>query len=241
MVVRRRVGRSGLHPRRDHERADSAPAGTTDAGGRCVGRRRGVATRGARGHRRFVEGDDEHPVGLVRRRRKDLRDLRSQEAVGRDETTGLAVDARSVVPVVTQVRRDERQVRRRRRRPQVGREVSEVDDVLATRRRIDDRVEVDERVVPRRVHVAGLRHQRVVGRPDRRDGDTACPCPLDTTSRSCPRRRADRRWSSRPPDTRSPFRAPARTCPFRWTRTRCTSSSHFGSVALGDWPLISAM
>ena len=69
--------------------------------------------------------------------------------------------------VVAEVRCDVREVRCRAGRAQVGRELIEADDVLRARRAVDDRVEVDERIVARRVHVARVRLLRVVLRVDR--------------------------------------------------------------------------
>ena len=79
-----------------------------------------------------------------------------QPGVGRGQPAGPAVDARAVVAVVAQVGRDVGQVRRGRDRLQVGRELGERHDVGGAGGRVDDAVEVHERVVPGGVLVADL-------------------------------------------------------------------------------------
>ena len=139
----------------------------------------------------LVEGDDQQAVSLVGGRVQDLRTRSAQELVRRDEAAGLAVDARRVVAVVAEVRGDEGVVGRRLLRPQVG------GSAARGRRRcaaqvgaVDDRVEVDERVVAGRVLVADLGRLGVVLRADRRvaaavvaPGGAVRPCPPCSPSR----------------------------------------------------------
>ena len=110
----------------------------------------------------FVDSDHEHPVGLVRGRREDLRYLGREESIGRDEPAGLAVDARRIVSVVAEVRRDVEEIGSCRHRLQITREPIQVDHARRARRLVDDRVEVDEGIVACRVHVALPCHQRRV-------------------------------------------------------------------------------
>src|SRR5207244_11576890 len=59
------------------------------------------------------------------------------------------------------------EVARRAGRAEVERKLVETDDVLRARGAVDDRVEVDKGIVPRRVHVARVRLLGVVLRVDR--------------------------------------------------------------------------
>ena len=171
----------------------------------------------------LVEGDDEQDVLLEGGRRGDLRHPRLQELVGRDQPAGLAVHARRVVAVVAEVGGDEDVVRRGRDRLQILRERVEVDDVGLAARRVDDRVEVDEGVVPRCVLVADSRLLGVVrcadpagGRRSRSRATGRCPCPpCRPSSSGRPRRagwRRSRRWSGRRSRCRSAGRRAPRPC-----------------------------
>ena len=79
-----------------------------------------------------------------------------QPLVGRLQPTWAAIDAGLVVAVVAEVGADEVVVRRRLGAPQVSGHLRQVDVVGGAGRVVDDRVEVDERVVARRVLVADL-------------------------------------------------------------------------------------
>ena len=70
--------------------------------------------------------------------------------------------------VVAQVRRDVGEVWRRARAAEIRGELVESDDARRAHRAVDDRVEVDERVVARGVLVAGAGLLGVVGGADRR-------------------------------------------------------------------------
>ena len=98
----------------------------------------------------------------------DLRHPLLEKQVGGGETARAAVDAGRVVAVLAQVRRDEDVVRGGGNALQVGGELGQRHHVPVAARRIDDRVEVDERVVAHRVLVAGAGLLGRVGRADRR-------------------------------------------------------------------------
>ena len=91
-----------------------------------------------------------------------------EERVGRHRPAGLAVDARLVVAVVAEVRRDVRRGSASSPPTQVGVSASSRRRSASHSRRVDDRVEVHERVVAGRVHVGLRRDHRRVRRADRR-------------------------------------------------------------------------
>src|SRR6185503_17238314 len=125
---------------------DAPSAWTIDSGTKNVRPRLFVAARRRVDRQRFVERDDQQTVGAKCRRRGDDRHPVAEKLVRRDEAARLSIAARMVVSVVTQARRNEIEVRRRRGRLQILLESGERTDVLLAARRVDDRVEVDERV-----------------------------------------------------------------------------------------------
>jgi hypothetical protein len=156
--------RARLDARREHHRSDPpAPGARNRAAGIRRVRPRLLVAAGARvGIRsglglRLVEGDDQQSVVPVGGRREDLRNQALEEAIRLLHAAGLAVRTGLVMSVVAQIRRDEGVVRRRRLGGEVGSQATEVHVVLLTRRQVDDRVEVHERVVASGVLVGGRR------------------------------------------------------------------------------------
>ena len=148
MVVRRVRDGPGRDARRQEHRAHPATARAVDS--RLRASRPGdlAAARTRVRCRRLVERDDQQTALLERRRPGDPGDPGPQERVGLGQSTGLAVRARRVMSVVAEVGRDEGVVGGRRRRRQVLWQLVEIDDVVVAQRGVvDDRVEVDERVV----------------------------------------------------------------------------------------------
>ena len=89
------------------------PPGPLSPGLAVFGRRRRVAARGPRRCRSRLRRSvmTSMPSALYAGDARIFGTSRREEAVGRDEPAGLAVDARRVVPVVAHVRRDEGEVR----------------------------------------------------------------------------------------------------------------------------------
>ena len=120
VVVRLGVLGTRLRERRDHHRTRAAAAGPVQPRLRRVRRRlhaaarRRVALRPA--ELGLVEGHDQHTVTLEGPRPEDLRRPLAEPPVRRNEAAGLAVDARFVVAVVAEVRRDPAEVRLPRHR-----------------------------------------------------------------------------------------------------------------------------
>ena len=118
--------------------------------------------------RRLIERDRDEPVAPVRGRPLDPRDDVAQERVGRRETRGGPRRARRVAAVVAAVGHDVGERRRRGSGSQVGRQATEVDVVGRARPAVEQRVEVDERVAPGHVRVAGTRRGLCVRPPEHR-------------------------------------------------------------------------
>ena len=109
---------------------------------------------GPLGRLALVEGDDQKPAVAVGRRGKDPRHPGPQEAVGGHQPARFTGLARRVVAVVAEVRGDEDERRRALGALEIGGQGVESHDAHGAVRRIDDRMEVHERVVADRVLVA---------------------------------------------------------------------------------------
>ena len=120
-------------------------------------RHAGLAHAG--GEPALVEVDDEQAIFFVGGGTGDDGHPLLEERVGGDEAAGLAIDAGRVVAVVAEVGGDEDEVRRGVLGLQVLGELVEIDYVLLAVGGVDDGMEVDERIMPRRILVA-LRNRR---------------------------------------------------------------------------------
>src|SRR5207245_1179454 len=103
------------------------------------------------------------PVARRRRRGEDLRDPFREEGVGGLQAAGGAVEAGRFAAVVAQVRDDERVVGGLRRGSEIRRQARERQIVARAVAEVEQRVEVDERVVAGGVRVARARVLRFVG------------------------------------------------------------------------------
>lgn len=148
-----------LYIRRNDECSSSAAAKTAAPRRDSIRTRGFVAARAGVGFFRnnstafdfnigFVEGDYQHAVLLVCGRVQNPRYERRKEAIGGYEMTAPADFGSPIMTVVAEVGRDEREVRSLCDAAQVVVEPSQRNDILRAGRMIDDRMKVDERIMP---------------------------------------------------------------------------------------------
>src|SRR4029077_6538506 len=108
----------------------------------------------------LIECDDQQPVASIGGGGQNEWPPLQQKGIGRDESPRLAVLAWRVVTVIAEIRRDEHKIRRAPLRLQILRQLIEVYHAGRANRRVDDGMEVDERVVSRRILVTGWNGRR---------------------------------------------------------------------------------